>query len=65
MGGQDDIDAVHPCRQLAIHVEAVVRQQHDHLRTPPACIGDGGAQGCSRMPNDQFGIIQRGLAMGV
>ena len=40
--GQDDVDALDPPRHLAVDVEAVVRQQHDHLgaqrarMSPPA-----------------------------
>ena len=65
MAGQDDVDALHARGELAVDVEAVMREQHDELapslRTASTCV----AQSSSRMPNDQFGIIQRGLAIGV
>ncbi len=36
VGGQDDVDALDAGGELAVDVEAVVREQHHHLRSLPA-----------------------------
>ena len=52
--------------ELAVDVEAVVRQQHHHLGAAAARASQRTLRSSSsRMPNDQLGIIQRGLAIGV
>ena len=55
-----------PRGELAVDVEAVVRQQHHELRALRLrALSTLACRSSSRMPNDQFGIIQRGLAIGV
>ena len=64
--GEDHVDALDARRELAVDVEAVVREQHHHLRAPGGARPQPTARtSSSRMPNDQSGIIQRGLAIGV
>ena len=40
MRGEDDVEAFHTARQLAIDIEAVVREQHDDLRALGARLVD-------------------------
>ena len=65
VGGEDDIDALHPAGQLAIDIEAVVRQQHHHLGPQAARGGNRPAQLLLADAEGPSGIIQRGLAIGV
>ena len=52
-------------RQLAVDVETVVREQHDKAAPSLRAFSTLIWISVSRMPNDQFGIIQRGFAIGV
>jgi hypothetical protein len=45
MAGHDHVDAGHHRGQLAVHVEAVVRQQHNHFGTVGARLVDVCLQG--------------------
>ena len=64
--GQDHVDALDARGKLAVDVEAVVGQQHHEVaRRRSRAFSTFACMSSSRMPNDQFGIIQRGLAMGV
>ena len=65
VGREDDVDALAPAGKLAVDVEAVVRQQHHHLGAWRRASTTVLRRSSSRMPNDHFGIIQRGLAIGV
>ena len=55
VGGQDDVDALDAGGQLAVDVEAVVGEQHHHLRALRARAATDRRSSASRMPNDQFG----------